>query len=184
LPYYLAPILCSLVAFTLLTGNTKAAADDTATQTSKVVTVFWGIVSYTRWPSEKGALRACLPEDNKYAAAIRDSARVVNLGRKIIVRSTPSDVVSACDVVYFPARPSGETGSLLRDLKGASAMLTIGEGRMFCSAGGMFCLLPDGKGGNAGDITARFAANLDAISRSLLRINPQVLRLSKRGREQ
>jgi len=53
-------------------------------------------------------------------------------------------------------------------------VLSIGEHQEFCSLGGMFCLdLNDPKG-------VTFSTNLDAISRSKVRINPQVLRLAER----
>lgn len=171
------------MTFTLLQGNARAAADSAAATTvSKIVTVFWGIVSYTRWPGEKGPLRVCLPENNRHAMAIREAARVVRSGRRVNVRTTPEEAESLCDVVYFSAMPADEAGRLLRRLAGAS-ILTIGEGKAFCSAGGMFCLLSGNGDGNTGDITAKFAANLDATARSPLRINPQVLRLSERGRD-
>ncbi|MDR0634993.1 MAG: YfiR family protein, partial [Azoarcus sp.] len=76
------------MTFALIQGNARAASDNAAvTPVSKIVTVFWGIVSYTRWPGEKGPLRVCLPENNRQAMAIRDAARVVKLGRRISVRT-------------------------------------------------------------------------------------------------
>ena len=54
-------------------------------------------------------------------------------------------------------------------------VLTIGHGEDFCSFGGMFCL----QSTEAGE---RIQANLDSISRSGLRINPQLLRLTQRDR--
>ncbi|MDR0634640.1 MAG: YfiR family protein [Azoarcus sp.] len=172
------------MTFTLIQGNARAASDSAAvTPVSKIVTVFWGIVSYTRWPGEKGPLRVCLPENNRQAMAIRDAAKVVKLGRRISVRTMPEKAESLCDVVYFSAMPADEVGPRLRRLAGAP-ILTIGEGRAFCSTGGMFCLFSGSGDGDTGEIAARFAANLDATARSPLRINPQVLRLSKRGRDQ
>jgi hypothetical protein len=181
-------VVCCALAFIMLTpGSVRAAQADFATEQhdSRVITVVWNIISYTRWPDEKGSLRVCLPEENKYATLIRRSARVVGLRRPVVVRIVPPDATGACDVVYFAAAPAVEMGQRLRELAG-SPVLTIGENPSFCSAGGMFCLLLDGAGRGRGDrenTVARFAANLDAISRSHLRVNPQVLRLSKRGQK-
>jgi hypothetical protein len=182
-PFCLLMLLCCMILFVMLTpGSARAEQGNFASEQhdSRVITVVWNIISYTRWPDEKGSLRVCLPEESKYATLIRRSARVVGLQRPVVARIVPPDAASACDVVYFASAPAAEVGQGLRDLVG-SPVLTIGEGKAFCSAGGMFCLLLNEVGGN--DSVGRFAANLDAISRSHLRVNPQVLRLSKRGQK-
>jgi hypothetical protein len=51
-------------------------------------------------------------------------------------------------------------------------VLTIGFDEEFCSLGGMFCL-----DNSSGKLQIR--ANLDSISRSGMRINPQLLRLTQ-----
>lgn len=178
-------LLCGLAVFTLTVGSDvlRAAQEGYLTnQEAKIVTVVWGIVSYTRWPSEKGPLRVCVPEGNRYATLIGQTYREIRLGRKIAVRTTPPDAASLCDVVYFPPMSIAKAGQALRAFAGAP-ILTIGEGESFCSAGGMFCLL---FGKHAGvDDAGRFAVNLASISprRSPLKINPQVLRLAKLVRE-
>jgi len=176
MPPGLTPILCGLVAIVLSLGVARAARSAAApSPEARVAYTVWGIISYTQWPKAKGTLRVCLPGgDNPYVASIRNSADRVNLGRKIVVRTTPTDPAGTCDVVYFPAMSIGEAGQMLRPL-GGTPVLTIGEGWAFCSAGGMFCLML-GEADNVG----RFAANLDATSRSPLRVDPQVLRLSIR----
>jgi len=159
-------------------GGARAAQTDfTVARGSRVVTVVWGIISYTRWPKEKGPLRVCVPEGNRYSGLIFQSAREVShtIGRKISVTIVPRDAVHACDVAYFSAMPAGQAAQSLQAFAG-SPVLTIGEGSSFCTEKGMFCLLAN----EDGDVdTGRFAANLDAISRSQLRVNPQVLRLSR-----
>ncbi|MDR1462408.1 MAG: YfiR family protein [Azoarcus sp.] len=160
--------------------DARSADDIAPTNASNVVTVVWGIISYVRWPGEQKSLRICLPKDGVYAAAIRESSKVVDLGRPITVRTIPPDATNACDVVYFPVMQNDEASSLLKTLINAP-VLTIGEGSAFCTMGGMFCLLSSGRG-SAKNSGAKFAANLDATSRSPLRISPQVLRLSKHGR--
>ncbi|MDR1661694.1 MAG: YfiR family protein [Azoarcus sp.] len=174
----LLPVLCGLVVFAS-PGYARPENGAAPAYTSKVVTVIWGIISYTRWPGERESLRICLPSGHARAAAIRESAKVIDLGQKIVVRSMPPDAASACDVVYFPTMADDETSRLLKNLIGAP-VLTIGEGGAFCTMGGMFCLL---SGDDAKDGGVKFAANLDATSRSSLRISPQVLKLSKRRRE-
>ncbi|MDR0702177.1 MAG: YfiR family protein [Azoarcus sp.] len=180
LPHCLLSALLGL-AVLVFAGNARTADAAVPTRASKVATVVWGIISYTRWSGEQKSLRICLPEDSAYAVAIRESAKVVTPGRPVVVRTTPPDAATACDVVYFHDISSEEASHLLKTFIGAP-VLTIGEGRAFCTAGGMFCLLP-GSGGETEGGGARFAVNLDATSRSHLRISPQVLKLSKHGRE-
>lgn len=154
-------------------------ADIGGAQDSKLLTIFWGIVGYTRWPDAKESLRICLSGDNQHSAMIRRSARSVKIGRPVTARSMPENAASACDIVYVSG--AGETGKLPHSLAGAP-VLTIGEGEKFCDIGGMFCLLPDGEMSDE-KIIDKFDMNQDAISSSPLRINPQVLRLSKRNQE-
>jgi len=179
-------LLCGSVALALAVGGDISWAVQEGYLTdreAKIVTVVWGIISHTRWPSEKGPLRVCVPEGNRYATLIGQTYREVRLDRKIVVRTTPPDATRLCDVVYFPPMPIAEAGQALRALADAP-VLTIGEGESFCSAGGMFCLL-FGKHAGGVDDAGRFAVNLASISprRSSLKINPQVLRLAKLVRE-
>jgi len=146
-------------------------------QTS-VAAIVWGIVSYTRWPAQPEVLRACLAGHSAHADTLRRSADWLGPERRSLVRQlapgeNPAEV---CDLVYAGELAPAARTHLLNQLAG-TPVLTIGEGAGFCSAGGMFCLEQDGS--TAG---ARFSANLDAISRSSLRINPQVLRLSRQLR--
>ncbi|MDR1424623.1 MAG: YfiR family protein [Azoarcus sp.] len=179
-------LLCGSVLLALSVGGDLAWAAQEGYLTDrevKIVTVVWGIVSYTRWPSEQGPLRVCVPEGNRHATLIGQTYREVRLGRKIVVRTTPPDATRMCDVVYFPPMPIAEAGRALQTFAG-TPILTIGEGESFCSAGGMFCLLFGGQAG--ADDAGRFAVNLASISprRSPLKINPQVLRLAKLVREE
>jgi hypothetical protein len=180
-------VLCCLTA---LVHPSSCAQAQESHAGSRLVTFFWGIISHTRWPNEdekavdaNGAdvdrpLRVCLPENNRRAALIRDSAQSIpiRLRRQVVIHALLPD--AACDVVYFPAMPGDGADIVLRSFIG-QPVLTIGEGNAFCSVGGMFCLLSDDGSGTIN----KFAANLDVISRSSLQINPQVLRLSKHLQE-
>ena len=177
--------VCGMMAFAPSSFFIQAAqgADADEVQTSKLLTIFWGIVGYTRWPdvNVKGLLRICLSEDDPHSAIIRISARSVELGRPIVTRSMPEDAATACDIVYISSTDNDASGELTRSLAEAP-VLTIGDGGRFCRMGGMFCLLP-GHGESSEAVIDRFAVNQEAISRSPLRVDPQVLRLSKRNQE-
>jgi hypothetical protein len=174
--------VCVLMAFASLTFSARAqqsAINVDKARSSKLTTIFWGIVGYTRWPEKKETLRICLSEDDQHSAMIRQSA--IKLGHGVTTLSTLEGAATACDIVYVSGTDTDEVGRLSRSLAGAP-VLSIGDGEKFCSMGGMFCLLA-GDGKNDEKTINRFAANLNAISRSTLRINPQVLRLSKNPRE-
>ncbi|MCL2162118.1 MAG: YfiR family protein [Betaproteobacteria bacterium] len=181
--FFLLVFICASMAAAPPSFLIRAArgADVAGTQDSKLLPIFWGIVGYTRWPDMNGALRICLSGEDRHSTIIRQSARSVELGRQVIVRSTPENAASACNIVYVSGAGMDAVGELLRSLAGAP-VLTIGDGDRFCRMGGMFCLLSGGEGSSEKAID-RFAVNEKAISSSPLQINPQVLRLSKRNRE-
>ncbi|MDR2014034.1 MAG: YfiR family protein [Azoarcus sp.] len=161
-----------LMLFARAQQNSVSAGN---TQDSRLMSIFWGIVGYTRWPDTKGALRICLSGDDQHSAMIRQSA--IKLGHRVATLSEMENTATTCDIVYVSGTGMDEVGELSRSLAGAP-VLSIGDGGKFCSMGGMFCLL-SGKEKNGHKNIDRFAVNLDAISRSTLRIDPQVLRLSK-----
>lgn len=169
-------LVCALLMVAPLPFFVPAAqgADAAGAQPSRLAMLFWGIVGYTHWPEEKKSLRVCLSEDDSHSALIRQSGREVKSKYSIVMRSAPENVSASCDILYVSG--ASAAGRLPRSLIGTQVLM-IGNGSEFCSMGGMFCLLSGG-----GKNIDSFAVNLDAISRSPLRVNPQVLRLSKRNR--
>lgn len=142
-----------------------------------------GIVSYTRWPQPMNPIRICVLGRDELVAHLQAGAAITSQ-RPITVQAIKSgdDVKSNCDVAYVAALPAENARLLLRQTL-VAAIVTIGEGAEFCSDGGMFCIEP-GTGPATVNGRLRFSANLDVISRSGLRINPQVLLLSRQFREQ
>lgn len=137
-----------------------------------VAPVVAGILGYTRWPAEGGALRLCTLGRS---AGIDELLGPVDLGtpqRRVVVQaiSGPAQARSGCDAIYVTA-DAALAREAVRQVAGQPVLL-LGEGADFCSDGGMFCLEP-------GTGTARFGANLDAIARSGLRVNPLVLRIAR-----
>ncbi|MDR3352480.1 MAG: YfiR family protein [Zoogloeaceae bacterium] len=140
-----------------------------------------GVINYTRWPRLGEAIRICFAGKSAHAEEIRQLSPVTQKMKgspsTFLVLSQEGEVARDCDLVYVGDLPDEEVRTLLK-ATGNTAILTIGEGKEFCSLGGMFCLEAEPKANSVG-----FAANLDAISRSQLRVNPQVLRLSSRLRQ-
>ncbi|MBR0564764.1 YfiR family protein [Azoarcus sp. L1K30] len=169
-------LLCALASLAAGVSASRAGNDIVAGNQVSRGEAVWGILSYTRWPSDPNPVRLCIVGSTTAAVSIRQSASWLETGRSYVVKDlAPGEAaVQRCDIVYVGNLPPDETSALLQQIVTAP-VLSIGEGSEFCSAGGMFCF-EDQSG------STRFSANLNAISRSELRINPQVLRLSKRLR--
>jgi len=179
--FLFAAALCLLAASLPARASDNGASLRTllAESQASVGATVWGIISYTRWPAPPEVLRVCLAGHSAHADTIRRAADWIGPERRSLIHTLEAgeNPAASCDLLYAAADlPPATLSQLLGQLAGAP-VLTIGEGAGFCSAGGMFCLEQDGAAAGV-----RFAANLDAISRSTLRINPQVLRLSRQLR--
>jgi hypothetical protein len=150
---------------------TAQPADSGRVSVSAVVA---GIVGYTRWPSDAPSIVLCtLGQGPGVEELLSASARLGSAQRPVLVQALagPDAASAPCDAVYIGAPAGGSGREALKRLAGRPVLL-LGEGPDFCTDGGMFCLAP-----GAGAV--RFNANLDAIARSGLRINPQVLRIAR-----
>ncbi len=175
-------IFCSGTALGQPLSAASAASDAQGRDVRPLAALINGIVSYTRWPQPPNPIRICVLGRDDLVSHLQAGAAITNQ-RPITVYGVKSEagVKNDCDVAYVSALPPENARLLLRQIL-AAAIVTIGEGAEFCSDGGMFCIVP-GAGSAAGSDRLRFFANLDAISRSGLRVNPQVLLLSTRSRE-
>lgn len=135
--------------------------------------VVLGILNYTSWPGESRSLTLCMTSAAPDADAVLAHLEQNRTNRPWRTLSIAADAAlpAACDAVYFDAWQAQAQRQALRGLAG-KPVLSMGWGREFCSDGGLFCL----ENSSAG---LRFEANLDAVSRSGLRINPLVLRLAR-----
>ncbi len=173
-------LLYSASLYALLTtaacAATNAAAAPLPEEQLAVGATAWGIISYTRWPAVPNPLRVCVIGQTANAEAIRRFSDLVASERASVVRvlSEDENPANACDVTYIGQLDQSTLARLIRQITGRP-VLSIGESSDFCSAGGMFCLDAVHTSGEA----VRFSVNLDAITRSELRVNPQVLRLSR-----
>lgn len=133
-----------------------------------------GILSYARWPNDPPELRLCVVADAAYADGLLQGAPH-NVGRPIRAQrmAIESDALtSACQIVYVGRTSPAEHQRIFARLLGRP-ILSISEDDPTCSVGSMFCLRVE-------DTQVSFQVNLDSISRSGLRIHPNVLRLGQR----
>lgn len=138
-----------------------------------------GIISYSRWPAALENHHFCIAGNPTYLRDPQDRLSQVD-GRALSYRSIASDEPdwpTGCNILYLGASiPSAERRKLLGKAIGLP-ILTIIENDALCADATMFCLSI-----NAGDVALQ--ANLDAISRSGMRINPKVLQIVQRRKNQ
>ncbi len=154
----------------------QTAPAASAAPRASVATVVAGILGYTRWPAESGAIRLCTLGRGPAVDELLSAADLGTPQRRVAVQAlaNPAQMRAACDAVYVADSGAAAAREALRGLAG-QPVLQLGEGADFCSDGGMFCL-------EHGEGSTRFGANLDAIARSGLRVNPLVLRIARGGR--
>lgn len=133
-----------------------------------------GIVGYSRWPEDLRTVRLCVvgPTDHTDRLDTRSLAR----GRLLRPAQVAAADASAanCDAVYLGRLSLVEQRRIADSLQGA-AVLTIAENDPGCRSRAMFCLLFEADG-------LSFRVNLDAVSRSQIRIDPRVLRMGAEAR--
>ncbi len=154
-------------------GSSASAATAVSAPRSGLSTAVAGILAYTRWPAETLPLRVCTLGRG---AGVDELLRGPDLGspqRPVSLRPSPSvsDASQNCQAIYVGAVEGAQWQSLLQAVIGRPVLL-LGDGLGFCTDGGMFCM-------EAGPQSVRFNANLDAIARSGLRVNPLVLRIAR-----
>ncbi|WHO40173.1 YfiR family protein [Sphingobium sp. AP49] len=132
------------------------------------------ILEFTHWPTERPTVRLCL------AGAVAHGERLdeVDLsdGTRLSLLPLAGDASppwSQCDALYIGALDAAAARRLIAATRGAP-IVTIAEDDPECSSGAMFCLLFEPQ-------SLSFQLNIDAISRSLVRIDPRVLRMAKGG---
>jgi YfiR/HmsC-like len=152
--------------------QTPAAA---GTGRGALVTVVAGIVAYTRWPDEIASIRLCTMGQGRGVDDLLRGAELGSAQRSVSVRAAnnPAEPWKECDAIFVGHVDAGVSRALLQRSLGRPVLM-LGEGAEFCSDGGMFCLEP-------AVTPVKFRANLDAIARSGLRVNPLVLRIARQS---
>ncbi|MDK9605416.1 YfiR family protein [Lelliottia wanjuensis] len=153
----------------LVGGQTFAAA---MTEKDKSVrSIVSGIVSYTRWPSLSGQPKLCIFSSSRFTQALSDSDSAALPYVPLIVHNETEALNATCDAVYFGNESPANQLQLFRNYQGR-ALLLIAEQNPECVIGSAFCLIIN-------EETVRFSVNLDALSRSGVRVNPDVLMLAR-----
>lgn len=140
-----------------------------AGQPQAVARVVHGILGYSRWPVAPRVVRTCIVGAPRFAGLI---GSVTGPGPRATIRrvAAPAARAEDCDAVYLGSMAAADRTALLGRMRG-QAVVTIDEADPLCRAGAMFCL-------RVTPAQIGLELNLDAVSRSRVRVDPRVLRLS------
>lgn len=143
------------------------------TETDKSVrSIVSGIVSYTRWPALSGQPKLCIYASSRYRQAL--SSEDVNNPlpySPVIVHSDREALTARCDALYFGNESPAKQQEIINHYQG-QALLLMSEQNPECVIGSAFCLIIEHN-------KVRFSVNLDALTRSGVRVNPDVLMLAR-----
>ena len=165
------PILLLLF---LLAGS-PLLAQGASDVTKNVRLMVSGIVSYTRWPALTGPPRLCIFSASRFSAALQENNATSLPYLPIIINSKQEALISSCDGFYFGSESPTFQIELIDEYP-SKALLLIAEQNTECIIGSAFCLIINNN-------NVRFAVNLDALSRSGVKVNPDVLMLARKKKD-
>lgn len=142
-------------------------AEGRATGTAQIV---GSILSYTRWPKMPNPVRLCVIGPARHDGQLSGKLPGgVAVSRRELPALSP-EIATACDALYIGEIAQSAVRAAVGAVRGRPT-LTIAENDPTCRGGAMFCL----RFGRE----LSFALNIDAITRSAIRVDPRVLRISR-----
>ena len=131
------------------------------------------VLEYSRWPQPRSQMILCVAGNAQHASQIGNLR--LSDGRQMVRRNVAAQpaALAGCDVVYIGSVPLPAQRQLTAAVRGRG-VLTIAENDPGSSSEAMFALTY-----NPGGLS--FRLNIDAVSRSGLRVDPRVLRVAKSG---
>ena len=137
-----------------------------------VRTIVSGIVTYTRWPQLSGPPKHCIFSTSRYIHSLAEEAPELLPYKPVIVRNTEEALQTTCDGFYFGSESPTQQSEFTAKY-GNRPLLLIAEQNTDCSIGSAFCLLINNE-------RVRFSVNLDVLTHSGVRVNPDVLMLARK----
>ena len=163
-----APPLTGLAGMPL--GTATAGESAYAGATARTVAA---IIEYTRWPQRHDPLVLCVAGPALHAAQL-GTIRLAD-GRRVERRNVAASAAAlgACQVLYLGQVPLAAQRQLTTAVRG-KGVLTIAEADPGNTSDAVITLTYQPR-------ALSFRLNIDAVSRSGLRIDPRVLRISQGG---
>jgi hypothetical protein len=164
----IAPPLLAMADMPL--GGSQAGQSRYAGATARTVRA---MIEYTRWPSPQDPLVLCVVGAAQHAGGL-GGIRLAD-GRRVERRnvSAAPGALGGCDVVYLGSLPIVQQRQLTAAV-GGRGVLTIAEADPANASEAMFVLTYQPS-------ALSFRLNVDAVSRSGLKVDPRVLRVAEGG---
>lgn len=168
---------CRVALVLMLLLSCEHAIGGTLSRTDKSVrSIVSGIVSYTRWPSLSGQPTLCIFSSSSHIEALSVQGPDALPYIPVIIHSDQEALGAGCNALYFGSEsPSAQLE--LSTAFNARPLLLIAEQNSQCVIGSAFCLIID-------NTRVRFSVNLDVLSRSGVRVNPDVLMLARNTKDE
>ena len=151
-------------------GDTPPGGDPYA---GAVARTMRSLVEYSRWQQQPNPVEVCVAGPAGHAELI-DGTRLAD-GRILRRRNVAANAgaLAGCDVLYLGKLALSGQQQLTAAVRGRG-VLTVAEADPACQSDAMFCLVYRPK-------SLGFQLNIDAVSRSGLRVDPRVLRVAQGG---
>ncbi|MDR3389190.1 MAG: YfiR family protein [Rudaea sp.] len=134
-----------------------------------------GFVLYVRWPDDAAIKdwQVCIATpanagDAQYAGMIvRERPFVV---RHVVL----GDALGTCQILDLTAANPASAAGFLKVAQAQRGLLIVGDGKDFCSAGGLICL-------HSGEARGGFEVNLSAVKNAGFTINAKLLMMARQA---
>lgn len=165
------PFSCRLIAALFITCINAPVYAASTGEGSAVRDIVSGIISYTRWPALNGPPILCVFSTSTLSTTLPDDTNSVKNYQTVIVHNEQDALSARCDALYFGTESPERQQQIVNRFQ-SHPLLTIAEQNAECSIGSAFCL-------QRHEERVTFSVNLDALSRSGVRVNPDVLMLAR-----
>lgn len=163
-----------ILLLALLMTGLPLFAQSMTEEAKSVRSMVAGIVSYTRWPALSGPPKLCILSSSRFSSVLQDTSSAALPYLPVIVHTDQEVLVAQCDGFYF-GKESPTYQVELKNKYPSKALLLIAEQNTECVIGSAFCLIINDK-------DVRFSVNMDALSRSGVRVSPDVLMLARNNK--
>ncbi|WP_244175477.1 YfiR family protein [Xenorhabdus vietnamensis] len=139
-----------------------------------VARVVSGILSYAHWPATSDPLRLCLVPPSNYISVLTHT-NMISDHTELQVETLTFNVeqlIEKCDAIYY-GQIEPQLQQQVANRQNGKPLLTISENNPNCEIGSAFCL-------NINNTQATFSLNLDILTRSGVRVHPNVLQLARK----
>jgi len=164
-------LFCQLMLALLFLSPETPVFAAPAGQDNAVREMVSGIISYTRWPALNGKPTLCIFSSSAYVSALQKGDTDALPYLPVAVQNEQEALTARCDALYFGLEPPERQQEIIQRFA-SRPMLTLAEQNPDCATGSAFCLQFHPQ-------RVTFSVNLDALSRSGVRVNPDVLMLAR-----